>query len=182
MITQTQEAYTAFRATSLCNPLPKRQALDSLKPENIFHQWPLRGLAFASDLGTVAKLVNLPKIGIAGWVIAVPYYLASIFSKDDRQQRQKELIYQTTANGVFPFLEAKAGVHLAGKLSQNKSIQAFLPILLKQKPQYLQLLSGLLFVALLTPLIGDPLSKKCVSWLGHSTLNSDATKQKKWEA
>jgi hypothetical protein len=182
MIAPKQEPYTAFRSRPDWTLRHEGPSLNDLKTENFFHQWPLRGFAFASDLGTVAKLANVPKLGMAGWAIAAPYYLASILGQKNKQQRENELIYQATANGLFPFLEAKAGVHLGGKLSQTPLFQSFFPKIAKIKPQYLQLLSGLLFVGLLTPFVGDPFSKKCLSWLSHTKLDSLSSQQKKWEA
>lgn len=182
MITPKQEAYTAFRSSPDCTLRHQGLSLRELKTENVFHQWPIRGFAFASDLGTVAKLANVPKLGIAGWVIAAPYYLASLLGQDNKQKRQNELIYQATANGLFPFLEAKAAVYLAGKLSQNAAFQSRLPQIAKIKPQYLQLLAGLLFVGVLTPLVGDPLSKRCLSWRSQAKLDSVSLQEKKWEA
>jgi hypothetical protein len=182
MIAPKQEAYTAFRSRPDCTLRHQGQPLLDLKTKEIYHQWPIRGFAFASDLGTIAKLANIPKLGIAGWIIAAPYYLASILGQDNKQKRQNELIYQVTANGLFPFVEAKAGVHFAGKLSQNPLFKSLLPKIATIKPEYLQLFSGLLFVGLLTPLVGDPLSKRCLSWLSPAKLNSVSLQQKKWEA
>lgn len=126
-------------------------------------QWPWRGFAFCSDLGTIGALVKQPKLAGLGWLLATPYYLLSIFSQPKGQQRKEELMYQVTANGVFPFVEAKLGT-VAGEMIFNKVKPLVSPSfnLLNMKiplnASVAKALGGLASLLLLTPALGDPLS------------------------
>jgi hypothetical protein len=127
-----------------------------------YRQWPWRGFAFCSDLGTVGYLANKPKLGILGWILATPYYVLTLFKQPPGKERRQELIYQATANGFFPFVEAKTGVMLGGLLHQH----VFIPFINKNSVSALSRLTlppskiagGLTTLLTLTPTVGDPLS------------------------
>lgn len=127
-----------------------------------YQQWPWRGFAFCSDLGTVGYLVNKPKLGIVGWALALPYYLYAIFKQPKSEQQRQELLYQATANGIFPFVEAKAGVGI-GDLLHRYVIS---PVIKKYPASALSWLTqprskiagGLMALLALTPTVGDPIS------------------------
>ena len=127
-----------------------------------YQQWPLRGFAFCSDLGTVGYLVNKPKIGIVGWALALPYYLYAVFKQPKGEQQRQELLYQATANGIFPFVEAKAGVgmgdllyrHVISPVSQK---YPHLALSCLTQPRS-KIAGGLMALLALTPTVGDPIS------------------------
>lgn len=136
--------------------------------EPLLHRkWPWRILPFASDLGTIGYLMNRPKLGLAGWVIATPYYLYAIMRRPNRKKRNEEVLYQSTANGIFPAIEAKLGVIAGGLLHDQLN-----PNLLQKYPgsaltrlsnTAYKLVGGILALVALTPSLGDPLSH----WLGQ---------------
>lgn len=127
-----------------------------------YQSWPWRGFAFCSDLGTVGYLVNKPKLGLLGWVLALPYYLFAIFKQPKGEQRKQAIFYQATANGIFPILEAKAGVEIGGLLHRhvmNHFIQKYPPFALRWLTQPgLKIVGGLMALLALTPTLGDPIS------------------------
>lgn len=131
------------------------------------HRWPFRGLAFASDLGTVSYLVNQPRLGHIGWLLSLPYYAVSILKAPSGNKRHEEILYQATANGLFPYAEAKLGM-LAGEQVSHQ-VQSFLKKhapasqLRKLAPSVYKLLGGLGALILLTPRLGDPLSHWLIS-------------------
>lgn len=125
-------------------------------------QWPWRSFAFCSDLGTVGYLVNKPKLGLLGWVLALPYYLYALFKQPKGEQRKQEFIYQTTANGIFPFTEAKLGVVIGDLIDQH-----LITPLIKKYPTSAfsrltqpmsKIAGGLIALLALTPTMGDPVS------------------------
>ena len=116
----------------------------------LYRQWPWRGFAFCSDLGTVGYLINKPKLGLFGWALALPYYLYALFKQPKGPQRSQEFAYQATANGLLPFLEAKAGVITGGYIAKR-----FKPLV---KPSLSKLTGGLTALLALTSTVGDPLS------------------------
>jgi hypothetical protein len=133
---------------------------DSQSPAH--QQWPWRGFAFCSDLGTLGYLMNKPKLGFVGWTLALPYYLYALFQQPKGEQRNRELIYQATANGIFPFAAAKAGVITGGFIYQRfitQFIKKYPTSILKRFTQPISKIAGG-FIALLTltPMVGDPLS------------------------
>lgn len=139
---------------------PEATAGTSGKEEaNPYHQWPLRTMAFASDLGTVGHLVNLPKLFWAGWLVAAPYYVCSVASRPDREKKEEELIYQATANGFFPLLSAKLGVSL-GRLAEGHFGGGQHSKTGETRPSPLwRMGGGLGALAVLTPTLCDPLSR-----------------------
>jgi hypothetical protein len=157
--------YTTFPYPSLRPPQNIFQKLQG-NPENLptcesskLHQWPWRGFAFASDLGTVGALLKQPGLGVVGWLIALPYYAYALLSEQPGQKRKEEMLYQVTANGFFPLIEAKIGIVL-GHLLEQKLKRVFPDKLFTRfrQPVY-RLGGGLLAVAALTPLAGDPVSR-----------------------
>jgi hypothetical protein len=132
-------------------------------PEQL-HQWPWRGLAFASDLGIIAHLLKQPKLAGLGWLVAAPYYAVCIGARPNASQRKEEAVYQLSANGVFPFLCAKVGAKLGDGLGVRflkkigGSARSFSPLWGKG-------IGGLLGLAFLTPTVGDPLSQTLISTL-----------------
>jgi hypothetical protein len=139
---------------------------DSLESQT-HRQWPWRLLPFASDLGTVGCLLNKPKLGLLGWVIATPYYLYAISKQPDAHRRKDEMLYQVTANGFFPLVEAKIGVNsgeiLHQLVSKTKILSAH-----AAKQSHCKLFGGLLGLITLTPLVGDPISNQvCQKYQGR---------------
>lgn len=129
----------------------------------VHRQWPWRGFAFCSDLGTVGYLVNKPQLAALGWLLALPYYAYSIFSQPKGKKRNEEMVYQVTANGMMPFAGAKVGTLAGEALYRNAVTQ------LRKKYPNSQLyrlslplyktLGGLIALFALTPTVGDPLSR-----------------------
>jgi hypothetical protein len=126
-----------------------------------YRQWPYRGFAFASDLGLVGYLLKQPIMGTIGWLIALPYYAYALLQQKNPKDRKEEALFQATANGIFPFIEAKLGVTagdwISKKPPQNakKYPSSVLPRL--PRPVY-KGIGGLLALLVLTPTLGDPLS------------------------
>jgi hypothetical protein len=133
-----------------------------------YRQWPWRAFAFCSDLGTVGYLANKPRLGLLGWAFALPYYLYALIQAPQGQQRLQEMLYQATANGIFPFAEAKAGVMAAGLLYQclivpfvkKYPLSPFNRLTLPAS----KIAGGLTALFALTPKVGDPLS----DWLSNT--------------
>lgn len=125
-------------------------------------QWPMRGLAFASDLGLVGYLVKQPILGSIGWLIALPYYAYALLKQPDKQSRKEEFLFQVTANGLLPLAEAKAGI-MTGNLGYQKLsallVQKYPTSVLSKltQPMY-KAIGGLLALLVLTPTLGDPIS------------------------
>ena len=118
------------------------------------HQWPWRFLAFASDLGTVGYLIKQPVLNRVGWLISVPYYAYGLWVQPNSQARKEEMLYQLTANGALPFVEAKIGVKLGTWLYRRlPRLKVAIPL------PAAQFVSGLLALAVLTPMVGDPISQ-----------------------
>ena len=132
-----------------------------------YRQWPWRAFAFCCDLGTVGYLANKPKLGLLGWALALPYYLYALIQASKGRQRHQEMLYQVTANGIFPFAEAKVGVIAGGLLYQR----LIAPFITKYPHLYFSRLTlpaskiagGLTALFTLTPKVGDPLS----NWLSN---------------
>jgi len=129
-----------------------------------YREWPWRTFAFCSDLGTVGYLTNMPKLGIVGWLLALPYYGAAILTQPNGKKRKEEILYQATGNGIFPFLEAKAGVKAGGWLYgylQNAAVakKCSIPILNKLTQSMAKIGGSLIALFTLTPAIGDPISQ-----------------------
>lgn len=125
-------------------------------------QWPWRGFAFSSDLGTLGCLVNKPQLAGLGWLIALPYYLYSVFSQSKGQKRKEEIMYQATANGLLPFVEAKAGT-MAGELLYRKLALRLIEkaptiIFSRLTRPMAKTFGGLTALLVLTPTLGDPIS------------------------
>lgn len=152
---------------TLSNSPPKTEPIGQREPmEKALHQFPYRSFAFASDLGTVAHIVKQPKLAGIGWMIAAPYYLYSILAQPNKEKREQETVYQLTANGIFPLLEAKlgaiagqqAGLHLLSSLPEKT-----FSWLHKARPATWKGLGSLVALVTLTPTLGDPLSKKILN-------------------
>lgn len=161
--TRSRAGGTAWGGPSLSKTpsFPSRH-FDESRP-NVFHQWPWRTLAFASDLGIIAQILKKPKFAGLGWLVALPYYGASIASRPSTAQRQEEGIYQLTANGLFPILEAHLGIKL-GALLRGK-LATKIPGRITQFPQPVcKGLSALLGLMTLTPLLGDRISDKIIEF------------------
>lgn len=129
------------------------------QPDLPTREWPWRGFGFASDLGTLGALMGKPKIGVVGWLIALPYYAYSILSKPKGKARQEEALYQATANGIFPTAALTIGTRTGGALSQltqKYSLNQSRPI----PTNVYKAGMGLLSLAVLTKTLGDPLSQK----------------------
>ncbi len=128
------------------------------------HQWPWRGLAFASDLGTMAHLLKQPKLAGLGWLVSAPYYAVCIGVQPSTNRRKEEAVYQLSANGIFPFLAAKVGATLGDAFGVRflqkigGTARTFSPLLSRG-------IGGLLGLAVLTPTVGDPLSQTLISTL-----------------
>ncbi len=135
-------AFDQFQETS------SKPATDTARP--VYRQWPWRGFAFCSDLGTVGYLINKPKLGLLGWALAMPYYLYALLKQPKGPQRNQELAYQATANGLLPFLEAKTGVITGGYMAKRLN-----PLV---NPSFSKLTGGLTALLALTPTVGDPFS------------------------
>lgn len=134
----------------------------STSESNPAHHFPQRLFAFASDLGFLGAFLKLPVFAWIGWLIAMPYYAITIIREPDKQSRKEEALYQATANSVLPLLEAKLGVVAGKKLSDaSKHSNSLLPKL--SLPAY-KAMGGLLTLLVLTPTIGDKLSRKIVSY------------------
>ncbi len=145
-VAQSGELYTSHTASE--------------KQEPAYRQWPWRGFAFCSDLGSIGYLLKNPRLARWGWALALPYYAYALIHQPSRAKRQEELIYQATANGVFPFLAAKGGVQ-AGQAVHQAVSSHWKEVLLKHglsAPRF-QLVGALLALLLLTPGVGDPLSR-----------------------
>ncbi len=143
-------------------------------------KWPWRGLAFCSDLGTIGYLIHKPKLGALGWAIAAPYYLFALTQAPRGRARQEEALYQSTANGLFPLMEAKLGV-VAGQVihstiqkcvstSPSKFAQSRLLSLLRSST-FAKITGGVLAVTTLTTTVGDRLSNKIVQFF-HTQFDS----------
>lgn len=123
-------------------------------------QWPYRGLAFASDLGIVGHFIQQPKLAWGGWLIAMPYYLYSLWIQPSKERRQEELLYQSTANLAFPLAEAKLGT-AGGAMLGKKLLNAGL----KRMPVTMwKFLGGIAALVAMTPTIGDPISERIVHY------------------
>jgi hypothetical protein len=142
---------------------PGTDKLTAEPSDSIYHQWPYRGLAFASDLGTLGYLLQKPRLGMLGWAIALPYYAAALFSRPTAAEKQDEALYQVSANGVFPFLAAKAGTCIGHWLATLVAKQLPLPktCSLNSRIKLCEALIGLFGLLAFTPRLGDPLS----AWL-----------------
>jgi len=134
-------------------------------------QWPWRIFPFASDLGTVGCLLKRPKLGLLGWAIAAPYYLVSILKQPNGQQRKNEALYQATANGVFPFLAAKTGAKFGEALYRLLKAHSLNAVNVLWKQNRLKLLGGLLGLVVLTPTVGDPISRQLCQKYQNRHLN-----------
>lgn len=175
------QPFASFKATAL--PLSCQTSADSLA-KGFYRQWPWRLFAFASDLGTVGYLVNKPALGLLGWMIALPYYGVSILRQPNRAERRDELLYQATANGLFPLVEAKAGA-VAGEWLFNKTgawVQKHSPIsaLTRLTSPVYKALGSLGAMLALTPLLGDPLGHWCLGQyrkLSNLSLSQDRTQK-----
>jgi hypothetical protein len=151
--------YPSIPSTIIANEVP----LD----DQPHRQWPWRLFPFASDLGTVGCLLNRPKLGILGWMIATPYYLYAFLKQPDARQRKDETLYQATANGIFPLIEAKIGVKLGEVLYHLASKSSMLSVE-TVKQSHCKLLGGLLALITLTPTLGDPVSHQiCRKYQSH---------------
>lgn len=153
--------YDQFYANERCNSVENEERLSH-------RQWPWRILPFCSDLGTVGYLINRPKVGLIGWLLAMPYYLYAVLRQPDSQKRKEEVLYQSTANGLFPLVEAKMGINVGYFLYKRlTSIQhkKICPIddLTKRPIALYKLAGGLLALAIMTPMLGDPFSH----WIGE---------------
>lgn len=130
-----------------------------------YRQWPYRGFAFASDLGLVGYLIKQPILGSIGWLIALPYYAYALLQHKDTRGKKEEALYQATANGIFPFIEAKLGV-MAGDFAPSKLPKSFkkspTSILHRLPNPVYKGIGGLLALLILTPTLGDPLSHRLV--------------------
>lgn len=125
----------------------------------ISRQWPWRALAFLSDLGTLGYLIQQPKLGGWGWLAALPYYYASLFSQPAGPQRNEELIFQATANGLFPLIAAKIGISFVHVLERLTVIP---PKWLAHSQKTLPLAKitgGIVAMAVLTMTVGDPITQ-----------------------
>lgn len=130
-------------------------------------QWPWRGFAFSSDLGTIGYLVKKPQLAGLGWLTALPYYIFSIENRPKGSERKEEALYQATANGILPFAEAKIGT-MAGELLHQRFAQTG-----KLTRPMSKTLGGLTALLVLTPILGDPISRWLIkryksSELAHS--------------
>ena len=132
-----------------------------------YRQWPWRGLAFASDLGTVGYLVKQHWLGLIGWLLALPYYAYALWRQPDSKNRKEEAVYQATANGFLPFMAAKVGT-MIGELAHRK-----ITVFLAEKyptsglnkltcPMY-KVIGGLATLLVLTPSVDDPISNWIMS-------------------
>ena len=148
----------------------------SLQPLQVdtpaYRQWPWRGFAFCSDLGTVGYLLNKPKFGILGWALALPYYLYALACQPTGQQRNQELLYQSTANGVLPFLEAKAGVAAGGMLAIQAIKKNSMPVFGLLTHSMIKVMGGIIALLALTPVLGDPISNWVVRQYAFNRENS----------
>ena len=161
MIYPTNVGKPPFAATTVS---PTSNAESQQSSASAYHQWPWRALAFASDLGTIGCLIQKPRLGLLGWALAAPYYLAAIFTRPTKAAKQDEFIYQVTANGVFPFLAAKIGVSLSKKIYLKLlSHYSKFPGVESKYFKVTQALGGLLSLLILTPRVGDPMSAAFVN-------------------
>lgn len=128
-------------------------------PSNDFksRQFPYRLLAFTSDLGTIAHLIKRPKLSWLGWSISAPYYAWAVVRQPAGQKRREELLYQATANGLFPYMWATLGTKMA------KTALFHFPPIRQRIPQsrhpFFQFAAVLTAVLCLTPTLGDYFSK-----------------------
>lgn len=122
-------------------------------PVPVHRQWPWRALAFSSDFGILAHMIDKPKWGMFGWLVAVPYYLYGLAIQPNAEARKEEAIYQATANGILPFLHIKLGTVLGSKLGQKLSPRLAWPF---------KLLGGVAALAALTPTVGDPIGEHLI--------------------
>jgi hypothetical protein len=147
---------------SLCH-VPVAYTVNQPENSRLSHRkWPWRILAFSSDLGTVGYLVKLPQLGLVGWLLALPYYVLAVARQPNVQSQKEELLYQSTANGLFPLIEAKLGILAADNLHKG-----FAPRLTRQGISGLnslasrsvwKMLGSLIALATLTPTLGDRIS------------------------
>ena len=140
------------------SPYPINRSEQNFNP----HQWPWRLIAFASDLGSIGYLLKKPALGIIGGLIALPYYAYSIARKKTPTEKKDEFLYQATANGIFPLLEAKLGICL-GRFINGFFKQANIKTLAKATPNTWKIAGGIISVTALTPTIGDPLARKLLN-------------------
>jgi hypothetical protein len=132
------------------------------------HRWPWRLFAFLSDMGLVGHLVRQPKLAKLGLGLSLPYYAYAIASQPDAHAQQEEVLYQATANGLFPYVEAKIGVK-AGRMLYRELI-ATLPkkyaraLIRRAAPSMLQSVMGFAALVALTPTVGDPLSRSILKF------------------
>ena len=149
------------RTTTPASPsLPSQNTSATEANTPVYRQWPWRGFAFCSDLGTIGYLLKKPRLARWGWALALPYYAYALIHQPTKAKRQEELLYQATANGLFPFLAAKAGVQ-AGDSAHQALSAPWRQALLKQglSAPRVKLVGALLAVLLLTPGVGDPISR-----------------------
>lgn len=131
------------------------------KKENPAHRFPQRLFAFSSDLGLLSVFLKLPVLAWIGWLIALPYYAYSLIRQPDKRSQKEEALYQVTANGIFPLVEAKLGVMAGKKLSEfAKHPNSLLPK--ASQPAY-KAVCGIFALLILTPNVGDKLGNKIVS-------------------
>lgn len=90
-------AYSArFSMTSSYFDQPGYSSLieaQAISKKEDYRQWPLRGLAFTSDLGTVGYLVKQPWLGLIGWMLALPYYVYALWRQPDSKSHKEEVVY-----------------------------------------------------------------------------------------
>jgi len=165
------QAYPAFRnfrpSNNMLGVRPIRQP--QVSTVNLTaHRLPWRLFAFLSDLGLVGHLVRQPILAKLGLILSMPYYLFALASQPNGKARREELIYQSTANGIFPYVEAKAGVTL-GKLLY-KGLVATLPkkyslaLVKNVLPSMFESVGGFAALLVLTPTVGDRLSRSILEF------------------
>jgi len=103
-------------------------------------------------------------LGIVGWLLALPYYGYALLTQPNGKKRKEEIMYQATGNGIFPFLEAKAGVKAGGWLydylqNAEGAKKYSIPILKKLTQPMAKIGGGLIALLTLTPAVGDPVSQ-----------------------
>jgi hypothetical protein len=157
--------YPGSSATCSSNS-SSQQKDDDQNDKQPCRQWPWRIFAFLSDLGTIGVLIKKRWMGALGWSLAIPYYAYALIHQPDSKSRKEEALYQVTANGILPFMAAKAGITLGDKVYQqfgtklaNHYPHTFLSKL--SHPMY-KGIGGLLALLVLTPTVNDPLSHKFI--------------------
>lgn len=121
------------------------------------NQWPWRGFAFLSDASILLGLMGIKGPAKQLGLVSIPYYLYAIARPQSSESRLNEILYQLTANGLFPFLNVSFGMKM------GPFLQKIAPIFKKQA--LAEMAGGLMGLLILTPLVGDPASHQLIQWV-----------------